>query len=95
VFAGRLVPLVRSLISLPAGATRMPFARFAAFTLAGTLLWNSILIGAGFALGTQYHLVERYAEYLDVGIYAGVGVTIAWLVVRRVRRRRGGERSEG
>jgi membrane protein DedA with SNARE-associated domain len=95
VFAGRLVPLVRSLISLPAGATRMPFARFAAFTLAGTLLWNSILIGAGFALGTQYHLVERYAEYLDVGIYAGVGVTIAWLVVRRVRRRRGEERSEG
>ncbi|MDR6971769.1 DedA family protein [Leifsonia shinshuensis] len=88
VFFGRLVPLVRSLISLPAGATRMPFGRFALFTLAGTLLWNSLLVGAGFALGTQYHLVERYTEYLDVVIYAAVGLTLAWLIVRRVRRSR-------
>jgi membrane protein DedA with SNARE-associated domain len=92
VFFGRLVPLVRSLISLPAGATRMPFWRFAAFTLAGTLLWNALLVGAGFALGTQYHLVERYTEYIDVAVYAAVGLALGWLIVRRVRRgRRDGE----
>lgn len=86
VFFGRLVPLVRSLISLPAGATRMPFWRFAVFTLAGTLLWNTLLVGAGFALGTQYHLVERYTEYIDIVVYAAVGLTLGWLIVRRVLR---------
>lgn len=88
VFFGRLVPLVRSLISLPAGATRMPFGRFAAFTLAGTLLWNAILVGAGFALGTQYHLVERYTEYIDIVVYAAVGLVLGWLVLRRILRHR-------
>jgi membrane protein DedA with SNARE-associated domain len=66
----------------------MPFWRFAAFTLAGTLLWNALLVGAGFALGTQYHLVERYTEYIDVAVYAAVAVTLGWLVVRRVLRAR-------
>lgn len=89
VFFGRLVPLVRSLISLPAGATRMPFGRFAAFTLAGTLLWNALLVGAGFALGTQYHLVEQYSGYIDVAVYAAVAALVAWLVIRRILRRRG------
>jgi membrane protein DedA with SNARE-associated domain len=88
VFFGRLVPLMRSLISLPAGATRMPFGRFALFTLAGTLLWNMLLVGAGYALGTLYHVVERYTEYLDIVIYVGVGLVVGWLVVRRVMRRR-------
>ncbi|MEV8213032.1 DedA family protein [Leifsonia sp. NPDC077715] len=94
VFFGRLVPLVRSLISLPAGATRMPFGRFALFTLAGTLLWNALLVGAGYALGTQYHLVEQYTEYLDIVIYAAVGLTLGWLVLRRVLRVRASRRAQ-
>lgn len=94
VFFGRLVPVVRSLISLPAGATRMPFGRFATFTLAGTLLWNALLIGTGYALGTQYHLVERYTDYLDYAIYAAVALTLGWLIVRRVRRARSTGREE-
>lgn len=88
VFFGRLVPLVRSLISLPAGATRMPIGRFTLFTLAGTLLWNGILVAAGFLLGTQYHLFERYAEYLDLVIYAAIALTLGYLIVRRIRRSR-------
>lgn len=47
VFFGRLVPGVRSLISLPAGGARMPMAQFLAMTTAGSLLWNSLLVGAG------------------------------------------------
>lgn len=88
VFFGRLVPLVRSLISLPAGATRMPFGTFALFTIAGTLLWNGILVGAGYLLGTQYHLIERFAEYLDLAIYAAIGGAVVYLIVRRIRRSR-------
>ena len=65
VFFGRLIPRVRSLISLPAGAARMPLVTFSLFTLVGSIFWNAILIGAGFALGTQYAIVEQYSGYVD------------------------------
>jgi membrane protein DedA with SNARE-associated domain len=90
VFFGRLIPLVRSLISLPAGATRMPFALFSLFTVAGTLLWNTLLVGTGYLLGTQYELVDRYSGFVDLAIYAAIAVALVLLVVRRVRRIREG-----
>jgi len=88
VFFGRLVPGVRSLISLPAGAERMPLPSFSLFTVLGSGLWNSLLIGAGALLGQQYHLVDQYAGYLDYLVYAVVGGVVLWLVLRRVRRGR-------
>ena len=88
VFVGRLIPGVRSLISLPAGAARMPLASFTLFTVAGSGLWNALLVGLGAALGTQYALVEKYAHVLDYVIYAALAVLIVWLVVRRLRRGR-------
>ena len=89
IFFGRLIPGVRSLISLPAGAERMSLGTFAAFTLAGSGLWNSLLIGLGAALGTQYALVDRYSSYVNYALWAAVAAFVAWLVVRRVRRRSG------
>lgn len=88
VFFGRLIPGVRSLISLPAGAGRMPLASFSLFTLAGSGVWNALLLGLGAALGTQYALVERYSHVLDYVVYAALAVLVGWLVVRAVRRRR-------
>ena len=58
VFVGRLVPGVRSLISIPAGVDRMPLLRFCVFTTAGSLVWNAALILAGYELGAQWHVVE-------------------------------------
>ena len=87
IFFGRLIPGVRSLISLPAGTTRMPLLTFSLFTIAGTLVWSTVLISLGAALGTQYQLVERYSQYLNYAVYAAVAVGIALLIVRRVRGR--------
>ena len=87
VFFGRLVPGVRSLISLPAGATRMPFARFSVFTIAGTLIWNAVLVTLGLALGRHYDVVVQYSEVLDVAVYAVLAGVVVWLVVRALRRR--------
>ena len=87
VFFGRLIPGVRSLISLPAGASRMNLLQFSAFTLGGSGLWNSLLIGLGAALGTQYELIEQYSHWLDYAVYAAIAGVVIWLVVRRVRRR--------
>jgi len=88
VFFGRLIPGVRSVISLPAGAQRMPLLTFSAFTIAGSAVWNSLLVLLGAALGTQYELLDRYSSYLDYAVYAAIAGVVVWLVVRRVRRRR-------
>lgn len=88
VFFGRLLPGVRSLISLPAGAQRMPLVTFSLFTVAGSGIWNSLLVSLGALLGTQYALVERYANILNYIVYAALAAGLAWLVVRYLRRRR-------
>ncbi len=86
VFFGRLIPGVRSLISLPAGAASMPFGRFVAFTTAGTLVWNVLLIGAGYLLGSQWQQAEEYSTYLNYALYAVIVGFVGWLVVRRLRK---------
>lgn len=88
VFFGRLIPGVRSLISLPAGASRMHLLTFSAFTIAGSTLWNGLLIGLGAALGTQYELIDRYSAFINYVVYAAIAGVVVWLVVRRIRRRR-------
>jgi membrane protein DedA with SNARE-associated domain len=89
VFFGRFVPGVRSLISLPAGAQRMPLGLFTACTALGSALWNSLLVGAGYALGTQWSTVGGYVSTAsDVVIGLLVAVTVVTLVRRRRRRRR-------
>lgn len=88
VFLGRLVPGVRSLISLPAGASALPFVRFTVLTALGSLLWNAVLVGAGYALGTQWRTVEQYSGVLDAVVYTAAGGTLLLLVARRLRRRR-------
>ena len=86
IFFGRLLPGVRSLISLPAGASGMPLATFSVYTLAGSGLWNGALIGLGYLLGTQYQLIEQYSRFLNYAVYAALGVTVVLLVVRRLKR---------
>jgi membrane protein DedA with SNARE-associated domain len=88
IFFGRLFPGVRSLISLPAGASKMHLATFSVYTLAGTGLWNATLIGLGYALGSQYRLIEQYSRFLNYVVYTALVLTVVWLVVRGVRRRR-------
>jgi membrane protein DedA with SNARE-associated domain len=86
IFFGRLLPGVRSLISLPAGAAGMPFGMFSLYTLAGSGLWNGALLGLGYLLGTQYRVIEEYSRFLNYAVYAALGVTVALLVVRRLKR---------
>ncbi|PPG90669.1 DedA family protein [Rathayibacter rathayi] len=93
VLFGRLIPGVRSLISLPAGAERMNLLLFSGLTILGSGVWNGLLIGLGAALGTQYELVDQYAGILDAIIYSAVGLLVLALVVRSVRRHRGAVRT--
>jgi membrane protein DedA with SNARE-associated domain len=87
IFFGRLIPGVRSLISLPAGASRMNLVTFSLFTIAGSGIWNALLIYLGAALGTQYELIDRYSKYINYAVCLAIAGVIVWLVVRRLRRR--------
>jgi membrane protein DedA with SNARE-associated domain len=66
----------------------MNLATFSIFTIAGSGLWNALLIGLGVLLGAQYHLIDQYSKYLNYAVYAGVAATVAWLLVRAYRRKR-------
>lgn len=88
IFFGRLLPGVRSLISLPAGAERMNLMTFSIFTIAGTGIWNALLIGLGVLLGKQYQLVDQFSRILNYAMYAGLAIFVAWLIVRNVKRRK-------
>lgn len=85
VFFGRMLPIFRSLISIPAGVARMPLWRFGLLTAAGSLLWNSIFVLAGYLLGEAWPVVEQYAEILQYVVIAAIVIAAAWFVIARVR----------
>lgn len=92
VFFGRMLPIFRSLISIPAGVDRMPVAVFTGLTLAGSLLWNTTFVLAGYVLGEQWHRVEAYAGALQYATLAAIIAAGLWWCERLVRRRRGTDR---
>lgn len=90
VFLGRMVPVVRSLISVPAGVERMSLPLFALLTAVGSLIWNSAFVLAGYGLGANWGLVEPYVGIVS-RVVLGLGVlAVVVFVVRRVRARRAG-----
>lgn len=88
VLFGRCVPLVRSVVSVPAGVARMPLARFCAYTAAGSAVWNALFIGAGYQLGQNYHRVERWIQPLSYAVAGVLLMWLAWLTLRKLRRLR-------
>jgi membrane protein DedA with SNARE-associated domain len=84
VLLGRCVPLIRSLVSIPAGFRRMAIVPFTIYTLVGSLVWNAALIGAGYLLRDRWEQVEPYADYLQYAVVAVVVAVVARFVWRRV-----------
>jgi membrane protein DedA with SNARE-associated domain len=89
VLLGRLVPGVRSLISIPAGVHHMALLPFLGYTALGSLVWNTALVGAGYELGAQWHVVEGYVGEASNAIYVVLGLAAAFVAVKLVRRHRG------
>ena len=88
VFFGRMVPLFRSLISLPAGVERMPIRQFLSLTTLGSLIWNSGFVMAGYLLGANWQAVDDYAGIMQKVVIALVALAILLFVAVRVRERR-------
>jgi membrane protein DedA with SNARE-associated domain len=87
VLFGRLVPLVRAFVSLPAGVARMPIVRFTVLTTIGSLPWVLGLALAGHAVGGDWTSVRKGFEYVDYAVVALVVIGIVYLLLRRRRGR--------
>lgn len=90
-FIGRLIPAIRQLISIPAGLSRMNIGKFMLFTTLGALVWNSILAGLGYWLGTVvsrkalFEAVERYNSYLTVAGLALGAICILYIAYQALK----------
>ena len=82
VLIGRVTPVVRSFISIPAGVFRMPLGRYNALTLIGSAIWAFALAGAGYGLGKSYERFHHDFSYVEYAIVAAVVVLAAYLMMR-------------
>ncbi|UAL30758.1 DedA family protein [Nocardioides rotundus] len=87
VLFGRMVPGIRSLISIPAGVDRMPLGTFLLWTTIGSLVWNALLISGGYALGAQWGLVDQYVGTASKVVYVLIAIALVVFVARRLRHR--------
>jgi len=87
VFFSRMLPIIRTFISLPAGVAKMPFWRFTLFTLAGSLPWVLALALVGRSVGDNWEHWRHQLGYLDYAVLAAIVAAVAYLVVKRRRTR--------
>ena len=94
VLFARVVPVARSIVSIPAGTMKMPIGRFVLLTTLGSAVWNSVLIGAGVFLGANWQAVEGWmGSYSDVVLIAGTVAVALFLLLRHFRQGDGKRKS--
>ncbi|MFI5889104.1 DedA family protein [Actinoplanes sp. NPDC051513] len=88
VLFGRCAPVVRSLVSIPAGANRMPLGQFVVFTTIGSGVWNALFVMGGYLLGERWRDVEKYSHWFDYAVGAFFVGAVGWWVIKKTRGRR-------
>jgi membrane protein DedA with SNARE-associated domain len=87
-FVSRLLPIVRTFISFPAGVVRMNFARFAAFSFVGSFVWCGLLAWGGYHFGEHWEELRALMRPFDIPIAIVIGLGLAYYIVHHVRRGR-------
>ena len=88
VFFGRMIPAVRSLISIPAGMSHMPFWKFILYSSLGTIIWTTFLACVGFYLGENQALMQKLLSQISYIILGIAAIFILWLVYHRKQRQK-------
>jgi membrane protein DedA with SNARE-associated domain len=83
VLLGRITPVVRSFVSIPAGIFRMPFGRYTVLTIPGSLAWCAVLAGIGWGVGASYARFHHAFDYVEIAIVAGAVALALYLVLKR------------
>lgn len=89
VFFGRMVPLVRSLISIPAGMARMNMPLFLLYTILGSLIWNTFLVGIGAVLGNSWQVISHWVDVYSNIVYVILALIVIGVVIWLFRRKSG------
>jgi membrane protein DedA with SNARE-associated domain len=88
VLLGRCVPVIRSVVSIPAGIARMPLPRFLLLTAIGSGVWNALFIGLGWVLGEEWGRVQGWLGPVTYVVLGLVVIALVWLAIRKARARR-------
>lgn len=88
VFICRMIPLLRSLISIPAGMTKMNFPIFLLFTMLGTMIWNTLLVMLGVVLGVSWRDILRALEIYSTSVYILIGISLIAFIIFYIKKRR-------
>lgn len=88
IFISRFIPIVRHLISLPAGLSRMKGWKFCLYTVLGAGLWNTFLAWVGYKLMQNWNTVIQYSETIDLGVLAVIGIGGGWVIYQHVKNKK-------
>jgi membrane protein DedA with SNARE-associated domain len=95
VLLGRCIPVIRSVVSIPAGIARMPLPRFLTLTAIGSGVWNALFIGLGWVLGENWDRVQGWLGPVTYVVIGLVVVGVVWLAVRKLRTRSAQSAADG
>jgi membrane protein DedA with SNARE-associated domain len=87
LFISRFIPIIRHLISIPAGIGKMPLMPFILATLLGATIWNSFLLWLGIKLRENWGVVQKYSHQVDIGVIVLIVLFLTWFVYSRLRKR--------
>ncbi len=93
IFISRFIPVVRHLISIPAGIGKMDLKRFSLYTIVGASMWNFILIYAGYLLGEHWNRIKHYSEPVSLAVAAILVIAFVYFVYRHIRDKLGNRRT--
>jgi membrane protein DedA with SNARE-associated domain len=87
IFIGRFIPIIRHLISIPAGMGQMNLKKFCLYTLIGATIWNSFLAYLGYLLGERWEMIKKYSEFISIPVLILIIIAFVWLVYRHIKHK--------
>lgn len=86
-FVTRLLPGIRTYISLPAGIAKMDLKKFSAYTFAGSIIWSAMLMYVGIALGQEWNKIRNYSHYIDIIVGIGLIIIVMIIIKKRIGKK--------
>lgn len=86
ILISRMLPVIRTVISLPAGFARMNFKKFITYTFVGSLPWNFFLTYLGFVLAEKWETILNFAHYADVAVLGAAALIVVWLALKKMKK---------
>lgn len=87
ILIGRFIPIVRHIISIPAGMGKMNIKRFMIYTVIGAGIWNAFLTYIGLVLGNNWESISQYSDYVSYGVLVILIIVVVWFVYRQIKKK--------